>query len=71
MTNHKDQTNTSDLFQNIQIDRLAWMWLLIGFVLLPFTIIQPMIPLWQHSSRLYFRWLRFARASAHAQSAIP
>ena len=44
---------------DVPTDRLTWLWLLIGFALLPFTIVQTMLPLAAWLVPLFL--LRFAR----------
>ena len=61
MTNHTDQINFSD--------RLTWLWLLIGFVFLPFTMIQTMIPFATWLAPTFL--LRFVRTSKRARIALP
>ena len=48
-----------DRLQSIPVDRLAWLWLLIGFLLLPFTAWQSVIPLAAWLAPVFL--LRFAR----------
>jgi apolipoprotein N-acyltransferase len=69
MTNHIDQTNSSNPLRNAQPDHLAWLWLLIGFVLLPFTTIQTVIPLAAWFAPVFL--LRFVRSSKRARIALP
>lgn len=45
MTNNESRINPSAHLQNVQANRLCWLWLLIGFILLPFTTVQTVIPL--------------------------
>ncbi len=69
MTNHMGQTNSSDPLRNAQVDGLAWLWLLIGFMLLPFTTIQTVIPLAAWLAPVFL--LRFVRTSKRAWIALP
>ena len=69
MTNHIDQTNSSNPLRNAQPDHLAWLWLLIGFLLLPFTTIQTVIPLAAWFAPVFL--LRFVRSSKRARIALP
>jgi len=50
-----------DIQRNLQTDRLAWLWLLIGFILLPFITWQTVIPLAAWLAPVFL--LRFARTS--------
>jgi apolipoprotein N-acyltransferase len=50
-------------------DGLAWAWLLVGFALLPFTIVQTMLPLAAWLAPVFL--LRFARRARHASLAFP
>jgi apolipoprotein N-acyltransferase len=50
-------------------DRHAWLWLLLGFLLLPFTIIRTVIPLAAWLAPIFL--LRSARASRRARVAMP
>jgi apolipoprotein N-acyltransferase len=54
---------------DMQADRLAWLWLLIGFALLPFTTIQTMIALAAWLAPVFL--LRFVRVSRRARIALP
>ena len=40
---------------DVPTDRLTWLWLLIGFALLPFTIVQTMCDLHALLAGQYFR----------------
>jgi apolipoprotein N-acyltransferase len=59
MTKEIDQTNSSEPLNNTRPDRLTWLWLLIGLLLLPFTTIQTVIPLAAWLAPVFL--LRFAR----------
>jgi apolipoprotein N-acyltransferase len=50
-------------------DRLAWLWLAIGFLLLPFTMVQTVIPLAAWLAPVFL--LRFVRTSRRARTALP
>jgi apolipoprotein N-acyltransferase len=52
-----------------QIDYLTWLWLVIGFALLPFTTIQTVIPLAAWFAPVFL--LRFVRTSRRARIALP
>ena len=54
---------------DVPIDRLTWLWLLIGFALLPFTIVQTMLPLAAWLAPIFL--LRFARTARRAIVALP
>jgi apolipoprotein N-acyltransferase len=58
-----------DSYRNIQADPLSWLWLLIGFLLLPFTTIQTVIPLAAWLAPVFL--LRFVRTSRRARIALP
>jgi apolipoprotein N-acyltransferase len=49
-------------------DRLAWLWLLIGFLLLPFTFFQTVIPLAAWLAPVFL--LRFARTSRRPRAGL-
>jgi apolipoprotein N-acyltransferase len=49
-------------------DRLSWLWLLIGFLLLPFTMIQTVIPLAAWLAPVFL--LRFARTARRTWVAL-
>ncbi len=68
MTNQSHPNDTHDSFQNVRLDRLSWTWLLIGFLLLPFTTIQTVIPLAAWLAPMFL--LRFVRTSARARTAL-
>jgi apolipoprotein N-acyltransferase len=63
------QTNSSDPLRNVQTDRLSWLWLVIGFLLLPFTMVQTVIPLAAWLAPAFL--LRFVRTSRRARIALP
>ena len=54
---------------NVPPDRLTWLWLLIGFALLPFTIVQTMLPLAAWLAPIFL--LRFARTARRTWVALP
>jgi apolipoprotein N-acyltransferase len=55
--------------RNIPTVRLAWLWLLLGFVLLSFTFFQTVIPLAAWLAPIFL--LRFTRTSRRAWIALP
>jgi apolipoprotein N-acyltransferase len=68
MTNTDGQTNPSDPVRNGQPDRLSWLWLLIGVLLLPFTMIQTVIPLAAWLAPVFL--LRFTRTARRTWIAL-
>jgi apolipoprotein N-acyltransferase len=54
--------------REVRAGRLAWLWLLVGFILLPFTIVQTMIPLAAWLAPIFL--LRFARTARRASVAL-
>jgi len=68
MTNTSDQTNSSNPLQNTQPDRFTWLWLLIGFLFLPFTMVQTVIPLAAWLAPVFL--LRFARTARRTWAAL-
>ena len=54
---------------DVPTDRLTWLWLLIGFALLPFTIVQTMLPLAAWLAPIFL--LRFARTARRPIVALP
>lgn len=68
MTNRTDQINFSNRLKNISPDHLTWLWLLIGFILLPFTTVQTVIPLAAWFAPVFL--LRFVRTSKRALTAL-
>jgi apolipoprotein N-acyltransferase len=54
---------------NIPSHRLAWLWLLVGFALLPFTFWQNVIPLAAWLAPVFV--LRFARTSGRPRLVLP
>jgi apolipoprotein N-acyltransferase len=60
------ESNTSI---NMQPDHLNWLWLLSGFLLLPFTMVQTVIPLAAWLAPVFL--LRFTRTSRRALVAMP
>jgi apolipoprotein N-acyltransferase len=63
-----DHTNSSAPLRNVQADRLSWLWLLIGFLLLPFTMIQTVLPLAAWLAPVFL--LRFSRTALRAWVAL-
>jgi apolipoprotein N-acyltransferase len=66
------ETNRISLWkriQNIPQARLAWLWLLIGFLLLPFTAWQNVIPLAAWLAPVFL--LRFERTSSRPRLVVP
>ena len=57
-----------DSIRNVQPDHLSWLWLLIGFLLLPFTTIQTVIPLAAWFAPTFL--LRFMRTFKRAWMAL-
>ena len=49
--------------------RRAWLWLALGFLLLPFTTVQTMLPLAAWLAPIFL--LRFARTARRAAVALP
>jgi apolipoprotein N-acyltransferase len=66
--NRLNQNKFLDSSKNMQAERLAWLWLLIGFVLLPFTFFQTVIPLAAWLAPLFL--LRFTRTSRRPRAAL-
>ena len=62
-------TGFSKSLRDVRAGRLTWLWLLVGFVLLPFTIVQTMIPLAAWLAPIFL--LRFARTARRASVALP
>ena len=54
---------------DVPADRLTWLWLLIGFALLPFTIVQTMLPLAAWLAPIFL--LHFARTARRTWVALP
>ena len=69
MTNSVGQRDSARSPQYAQAERLSWLWLLIGFLLLPFTTIQTVIPLAAWLAPVFL--LRFVRTSRRARTALP
>lgn len=63
-----EPTGFSRSSRDVRADRLTWLWLLIGFVLLPFTIVQTRIPLAAWLAPIFL--LRFARTAGRASVAL-
>jgi apolipoprotein N-acyltransferase len=57
-----------DRLKSIPADRLAWLWLVVGAILLPFTFFQTVIPLAAWLAPIFL--LRFARTSQRARVAL-
>jgi apolipoprotein N-acyltransferase len=68
VSNNKSQINSSASLPNLQTDHLNWLWLAIGFVLLPFTTIQTIVPLTAWLAPTFL--LRFVRTSRRARIAL-
>ena len=69
MLHPSKQNKYLDSLQNIRPDQQAWLWLLVGFALLPFTTIQTIIPLAAWLAPVFL--LRFVRTSRRARTALP
>jgi len=67
--NQFNRLDPLDIQRNLQTDRLAWLWLLIGFILLPFMTWQTVIPLAAWFAPVFL--LRFARTSRRTSLALP
>ncbi len=63
-----EPTGFSKSLPDARAGRLTWLWLLVGFVLLPFTIVQTMIPLAAWLAPIFL--LRFARTARRASVAL-
>ncbi|MFZ0245420.1 MAG: nitrilase-related carbon-nitrogen hydrolase [Candidatus Binatus sp.] len=63
-----EPTGFSKSLRDVRAGRLTWLWLLVGFVLLPFTIVQTMIPLAAWLAPIFL--LRFARTARRASVAL-
>jgi len=63
-----EPTDFSKSMRDGRASRLTWLWLLVGFVLLPFTIVQTMIPLAAWLAPIFL--LRFARTARRASVAL-
>jgi len=69
-TTERDQPGGArDRMKSSPADPLAWLWLLLGFLLLPFTFFQTVIPLAAWLALIFL--LRFARASQRSRVALP
>jgi apolipoprotein N-acyltransferase len=55
--------------KDFHTDRLAWLWLLIGFLVLPFTFFQTVIPLAAWLAPIFL--LRFSRTSKRSWVVLP
>ena len=69
MKNHTNQTNSFDPLRNVQANRLSWLWLVIGFLLLPFTMVQTVISLSAWLAPAFL--LRFVRTYGRVRIALP
>ena len=67
--NQHIRTRFLETLRNIQTDQLARLWLLVGFILLPFTFFQTVFPLAAWLAPVFL--LRFARTSRRALVALP
>jgi len=67
--NQSNRIDPLDIRRNLQTDPLAWLWLLIGFILLPFMTWQTVIPLAAWFAPVFL--LRFARTSRRTSLALP
>ena len=63
-----EPTGFSRSLPDARAGRLTWLWLLVGFGLLPFTIVQTMIPLAAWLAPIFL--LRFARTARRASVAL-
>jgi apolipoprotein N-acyltransferase len=63
-----NRKNILDSTKIMQADRLTWLWLLIGFLLLPFTFFQTVISLAAWLAPLFL--LRFTRTSRRPRAAL-
>ena len=63
-----EPTGFSKSLPDARAGRLTWLWLLVGFGLLPFTIVQTMIPLAAWLAPIFL--LRFARTARRASVAL-
>ena len=63
------QIDPLDVQRNLQTDHLAWLWLLIGFLLLPFITWQTVIPLAAWFAPVFL--LRFVRTARRTFVALP
>ena len=66
--NESEPAGLSKSLRDVRGGRLTWLWLLVGFVLLPFTIVQTMIPLAAWLAPIFL--LRFARTARRASVAL-
>jgi len=58
-----------DRLKSIPADRVAWLWLVVGAILLPFTFFQTVIPLAAWLAPIFL--LRFVRTSRRERVALP
>ena len=68
-SNQNKRGNFWDRLKSIPANRLAFLWLLLGFVLLPFTFFQTVIPLAAWLAPIFL--LRFARTARRTRVALP
>ncbi len=69
MMNKNEKKNFWELLKRFSIQNLAWLWLLVGFLLLPFTAWQMVIPLAAWLAPVFL--LRFARACRQSRLVAP
>jgi len=67
--NQSKRIDPLDIQRNLQTDHLAWLWLLIGFLLLPFITWQTVIPLAAWLAPVFL--LRFARTFRRIVVGLP
>lgn len=60
--------NRKTVLQVLTLERLAWLWLLVGFALLPFTFFQTVLPLAGWLAPIFL--LRFARTFKHTRTML-
>jgi apolipoprotein N-acyltransferase len=68
-TSQPNRTSFWDRLKSIPADRLAWLWLLVGFLLLPFTAWQIVIPLAAWLAPVFL--LRFVRTCSQPRLIAP
>jgi apolipoprotein N-acyltransferase len=66
---HRDNDNFWERIKRIPTHHLAWLWLLVGFMLLPFTFWQTVIPLAAWLAPVFL--LRFAHTCKHPRIVQP
>jgi apolipoprotein N-acyltransferase len=64
-----NQNGFRNFLGNIKVEHLAWLWLVVGALLLPFAAWQTVIPLAAWLAPVFL--LRFSRTSRHAGIALP